>query len=579
MTDEDTDTEESEERESESEERRRRRRNKDTESGTRERATDERVNRTESASEETSEPEEEPETQSEVPQIELCGTTPETKHLVTDTEEVASGETGVPQFEFLHESIEARELDDGVKGRNESAISVPPVELSSTRIRTPELNSSVALKQEDEVNVPEVELQTWGRLDTVDLTTEFDKPTSGTVGDGEETDESNETDVEQQGDALAANSQPSGAGELPVHEPFKLLFSAQGGAEVSSNKPVVIWLDEEENENHLRTLEWICRRIYREKMESKNPDFRRITDVEELEKEAGKSWVELGGNKLFTVELTQEEYEELNPEDVETRLEELDSQALGFVIFNTSRDTVGEFNPVRHPVNHIELSPRELSPPELRKIQELCTGFVQVPRPVDVSMDSFFNNAREAYEGRMKRLARSEGGLFWDIAEPDETGESDEHRRMKAIVTKMLVESLREERGMELEKVPEATEYVKAEKELGENRPDILYSEGSGTKEVFEIETLFSEDTDGQSPRDKLSKTFKKYRGTGEVDNVNIVLDSMTFLRHIDQIVELRQNWDGLDEVDFEFHALHLEDERRVSVDDFVQELKELRLG
>jgi len=584
VTDKDTDTEEVEEQERESEERRRRRENEDIDSGTKEPEHKEKEHRAKLESGDTVKPEDEaePEPQSEVPQIELQRLTPETKELDTDAEELAEGEIGVPQVKLLYESVDVRELDDEIEEQNESGIGVPQIEIGSdTWVDVLNLDASIIFQEDDEVEIPQLKIKSAGTPETIDLITKLENPIEESMetSHSEQTDKEKDEDeevVEQQIYSVApAGSSSSGAGELPTHDPFELLFSGHGGENPPSNKPVVIWLDEEEDESYLRTLEWICSQIYREKAKSKNPDFRRITDMGELKKEAGKSWVDLAENKLFSVELTHEEYKELNVDDVEPRLEELAFQDFGFLIFNTPRHVVSEIDVNKHPVNNIEIRAREHPPEILANVQKLCMGFIESPvSPEGTDADEFFNEARVEYKDKLKELAHSEGGVFWDVAEPDETGESGEHRQMKAIVTKILVEELREENEEDLETPPQIMDHVVAEKELdGQAVPDI-YIEDKQT--VFEIETLFSEDMEGELPRDKLSKSFKKYKDTS-VDEVNIVLDSMAFLRHLNQIVELQKNWTDWEYVDFHFYALDLENERLVPTDEIVRNLKEIQ--
>jgi len=582
MTDEENDTEEAEEQERESEERRRRRKTEDTESGTKKSKRKDEEHRAESKHDDKEELEDEAdlELQSEIPQIGLEEETSETKDLDTSTGELTNQETEVPQPDLLYESVEVRELHDEIEEKTDSGIGVPQIELESdTWGDVVNFDTSLILQEDDGIEIPQVRTKSAKIPKSIELSTELED----WVGKSDETEKHKITDKEsdehaigqQIGSAAAADGSFSGVGELPPHDPFELLFMAQGEGYISSDEPIVIWLDEDEDENSLRTLEWLCSQIYREKTQSRNPDFRRITDLEELNQEAGKSWIELAENKLFTVELTEDEYEKVDTDRIETRLEELAFQGFGFLIFDTSFDEVlHEIDMNKHPINHVRINAGRPSSERLADIQKLCTGFIELSLPsTNTATDELFNRAKLEYESRLEKSAKSEGGIFWDTAEPDETGESREHRYLKAIVTKLLVEELRED-GQELENSPQIMEYIVSEEDLGNAVPDIYY-EDEGV--VFEIETLFSEETGGKSPRDKLRKSFKKYEEIG-IEEVNIVLENMAFLRHLDQIVELQRNWGNWEKIDFEFYTINLENESLVPTEEIVQKLKELRI-
>ena len=60
---------------------------------------------------------------------------------------------------------------------------------------------------------------------------------------------------------------------------------------------------------------------------------------------------------------------------------------------------------------------------------------------------------------------------------------------------------------------------------------------------------------------------------------MNIVLENMAFLRHLDQIAELQRNWEDWEKVGVEFYTLNLENESLVPGEEVVQKLKELRIG
>lgn len=65
--------------------------------------------------------------------------------------------------------------------------------------------------------------------------------------------------------------------------------------------------------------------------------------------------------------------------------------------------------------------------------------------------------------------------------------------------------------------------------------PDIFEKLGS---EVYEVETLFAEDGEGKTPREKINQTIDKYRGE-KLNRINIIFDNLTLLRHLKEISDI----------------------------------------
>jgi hypothetical protein len=94
--------------------------------------------------------------------------------------------------------------------------------------------------------------------------------------------------------------------------------------------------------------------------------------------------------------------------------------------------------------------------------------------------------------------------------------------------------------------------------------------------DVFEIETLFAQDREGSDPRNKLRGSFKKYENT-TVDAVHIVLDNLTFYRHLQDIIQLKRNhrdWEDQHGIEVRFETLNLQENDLIDIDEAIARLK-----
>lgn len=351
--------------------------------------------------------------------------------------------------------------------------------------------------------------------------------------------------------------------KLEEFEPFNLIFSLEGGT-LDFDEPLIICLEEPENDSYIGTVETLCKLIYREKVGGL-PDPNKIDTLEQFKDEL--RWIKAEG-RIFSVKLKEKEWRELTNEDwvkIWSRIKQLFSQGFGVIIFNKWLDYVGE-----HLINIVKIKPKDL-PPEIRKrIVELFWG-VRVSEEHLKPFDLLFDAARKKKERLLKRLESLESGIYLDATKGDEN-ESEKHRLIKAFIVRLIVKELRK-RGLKLSTPTEIEEYVKTEHWVSDEVRADVYVDGK----VFEIETLFAEDRGGKIVRDKLRETFRKYENT-DVKEINIILDNPTFIRHIGTVLSLLRNykdWMRLKQKNVKFYTIDIKGERLIPLEEVINKLEE----
>lgn len=196
---------------------------------------------------------------------------------------------------------------------------------------------------------------------------------------------------------LIAGGYESAGGEVETEEKsdfLDLLFSEGSSGKLESGEPIVICLEEPEENSFIGALRTICLRIYREKKGGK-PKPIIFSDAEELKKEI--RWME-AEDKIFSAQLSKEEWDKLQGEDekrIFNRIKQLFSQYFGFIIFNTAKFL---HSPEQHQVNITMLKPKELDIELTRRISEITWGFVETED--GGSFDYIFDSARKKFELR-----------------------------------------------------------------------------------------------------------------------------------------------------------------------------------
>ena len=367
-------------------------------------------------------------------------------------------------------------------------------------------------------------------------------------------------------ESTAESSSESEELELEEFEPFNLIFSLEGGT-FDFDEPLIICLEEPENDSYIGTVRTLCKLIYREKVGGL-PEPIIIESFEELKDEL--RWIK-AEHRIFSVKLNKKEWRELTNKDwvkIWSRIKQLFAQGFGVIIFNKWLDYIGE-----HSINIVKLKPKNLPPEIKKKIVELFWGVRVSDDDALKQFDLLFETARKKKDQLLKRLERLESGIYWDATKEDEN-ESKEHRLIKALIVRLIVKELRK-RGLKLNTPTEIEKYVKTEYWVSDKVRADVYAD----RKVFEIETLFAEDRGGKTVRDKLRETFRKYENT-DIKEINVILDNPTFIRHIGTILSLLKNhkdWMKTNQKVVKFYTIDTENERLIPLEDVMNKLKDTK--
>lgn len=376
------------------------------------------------------------------------------------------------------------------------------------------------------------------------------------------------------GKLTIAGLSESTAGEAETEEIpdfLDLLFSKGSAGEIESGEPIVICLEEPEGHSFIGALRTICMRIYREKKGGK-PKPVIFSDAEELKKEI--RWMK-AEDKIFSAQLSKEEWNHLEKRDVEriiNRIEQLFSQHFGFIIFNTPFLYFQE----HHRVKVIMLKPRDLDTELARIISQIAWGFVKTEE--NGTFDYIFESARDKFEKALKSISKERRGIYVDATKPNEGNESEEHLWIKWFLVKYLTQKLIEEG--QLSPKPNLLQIkgkIKTEKDTKEENDEISADIKVGT-EVYEVETLFSEDCEGKIARNKITHTIEKYESKN-VSRINIVLDNLTFIRHFKDLRDIKHNykdWQKNHRKEIEFYTLDVEKWALVDIDKVAKKINEI---
>jgi hypothetical protein len=260
------------------------------------------------------------------------------------------------------------------------------------------------------------------------------------------------------------------------------------------------------------------------------------------------------------------------------------------------------------------LEPRELDTKLARKISELVWGFVNTEE--SGTFDYIFDSARKNFEDTLKVISKvgiyvdleiikdvlanklkviSKGGIYVDATKPNEGDESEEHLLMKQFLVSYLTQKLIEDG--ELPPKPDLLqikEKIKTEKDTKEELGGDISADIKVGDTVYEVETLFSEDREGKTPRNKITHTIEKYEkiekygeksekiekyGEKSVQKINLVLDNLTFLRHLKDLKEIKDNYKSWQEKhgkEIEFYMLDLRNWKILDISEVVKKIKEI---
>ncbi len=479
----------------------------------------------------------------------------------------------IPEFDIdkgsIPSSIKGKDINSELNIKNKEIITlIPDIKLQSHKIKAGlEINDAVPeiVGEKKVVRIPQIKADTADRVYPYESFLS-EKPFLSPDLNEQEEEKTPSVKVKDSVTPIGEGGEGKEAELEELPDPFELFFKGEGSKKIEGDEPLVICLDDSKNDSFMGTLRTMCKRIFREK-KGGNPQPLIIRDFEEFEEE--QRWME-AEDKIFSLQLEKEEWDELDWEKIWSRIEQLFSQNFGYIILNYDYNInqVG----VEHIVKIINLTPRDLDDNIQKKIAEICWGFL--PIEPQSPQDTMFEEGRIYFEEYLKEIGKEERGIFADATNQSKSKESNLHLRLKWFIVKKLVERLREE-GEDLKTPKQIEEIINTEEEIINTKitPDVRYRD-----QVFEVETLFAEDRQGRTPRNKLIYTFKKYEGT-DISEINIILDNLTYLRHLKDIFHLKRNYqDWMEKTNKEvnFLTLDLRNEKFVNFNEFINELKKI---
>ncbi|HUV02326.1 MAG TPA: hypothetical protein VMW67_02590 [Desulfobacteria bacterium] len=363
----------------------------------------------------------------------------------------------------------------------------------------------------------------------------------------------------------------AGVSESPGGEPeteeiphfLDLLFPKGSAGEIESGEPMVICLEEPEGDSYIGTLRTICKRVYREKKGGK-PKPTILSHLTDDFKREITRWME-AKDRIFSIQLSEDDWKKLGEDDwnhIWDRINELFAQGFGFIIFNKPI----YFFPKSHQINIINIKLPKLDLKLKKSISSMIWGFLNLETAEEDTFDCVFEIARKKCKEKLEGV---EEPYISATKRHREKEESNLHYTIKLFLVKFLAKE------MKLKSFDRIKEEIKVEEEHNDVYPDIYVKR---LLEVYEVETLFGE---GNHSIKKIDETIEKYENMGDIRKVNIVLDNLTLLRHINELMKKKLlhrdlQKKGKRSFDLEFLTLSMEDSSLMAINKVAKKINEI---
>jgi len=237
---------------------------------------------------------------------------------------------------------------------------------------------------------------------------------------------------------------------------------------------------------------------------------------------------------------------------------------------------------IEHPLNIVYAKPNLLSFEKKKELSSSAWGNVNLDNltPILVeekngerlygnTLDDIFNkHSKSLFEKRLEKLEKENRGIYVYATEQHEGKESSEHLQMKWFIMKLL------SKEKKLKGFIKIKEIIKTEEEYEGVIPDIRVENS-----VYEVETLFAEDMEGKIPKKKIENTITKYENTS-IKEINIILDNLTFLRHLEDLVEIGKvlkEWARSHGKRIRFYTIDIQSGKLLSLGEVIKKIKSLR--
>lgn len=390
----------------------------------------------------------------------------------------------------------------------------------------------------------------------------------------EQDDETKDSAASEAGTSTAGSTAATESGrhtggtgeEVPT---FQDIIYGGGGAATTADGTTIVLFNEEEDNSYVGSYLTLCRRIHRE-ANGGPPEFQPINELVEINKREIEKWLD-ADKKVIFIDLDDRE-QRINEAKLREKLEATLGK-FGFIVFkatdpdvvNEYRDTLDEirFESPHPPLNIVEVAPRQPGFEVEQRMAELCWGNLDlaagdikvdepaIERPTGPGVfDDLFNRyAPTEFEDYLDDIKSEERGLFKRFTTKNqgqvqgkerddyESGESPLHYNIKVYIVRYLVQRLRH-RGEDIDELQDLGQWIETETEHEGVIPDVFFAR---QQEAYEVETLFS---GGQDPTNKIDRTINKYAENGvDVDKIHIVLENFTFLRHLDELINIQHHY------------------------------------
>jgi len=373
-----------------------------------------------------------------------------------------------------------------------------------------------------------------------------------------------------------------------LYERREFIFLGSSKALFNSSPKVIVFQDGKDV-SFLNFLRFVLALIYRqvngglpESYDFRTPNKEDASNVEcvELIKNRFYESLRIGG-RLISIDLetcniiegvTSEEDDKKNhySDPFKESLIESVTDKLGFLILRTiDEETSTRALDYLHRVSHYMMNKFEIikidtNVPEYNMLVKLAMTlngvFIDTPPPArPINFDSLFNGYRRHLEKYLSSILVDSADIDYALLtdrgkkrNPYEI-ESPEHYLMKTFVVSVLVQKLKKYMGSTpVDLVGEIRDRILTERspatcskmvneDHSEIVSDIIFINSEKEEEYFEIETLFSEGV-GITPIKKIQETIEKYEKIGcETGRLHIILDPLTFILYLDEIIRIRQ--------------------------------------
>ncbi|THE63426.1 hypothetical protein D8Y22_18290 [Salinadaptatus halalkaliphilus] len=390
------------------------------------------------------------------------------------------------------------------------------------------------------------------------------------------TSDTSETDTTEEAPAVSTADVPSESPADEVDLVGELLTQREGAfpADVLRDRPLIILLHKPANDRYGTMVQFLCRELYHH-LEGGLPRGQIRGDARDVERHLKAS------NRIEFIDETDTEFfehartpttsvtnDQVQWKTIRRRIQELDTQGLGFLIFQLPTDFVDTFK--RELVQRVRPHrPQviELNPPLHRGEYADLDGYLDRAVPTaealwgfpDLSGDFTFPAEDEPTFDDLFTLAerRAWTQLHRGTSEPIESdteskspvmavrpnqpgdgGQNNEsmlHYALKTFVVRWLIES----EGHGFASVTTETDTLLAQQTSQQLIPDIQHH---GT--VYEIETLYGTGT----PLLALKETIEKYRRHGKSPDICLVLPPLAGFLYYSEIMrlthEVHEQWD-----------------------------------